>query len=140
MIQSSFVFRQLNGFKYRKWLNNSIWLVDETLTGTTTLGQSASVSNGNEEVLYIPKVQGLKPYHQIEFCVISGHSLLVGELYPFYRDSVCIFYCFSRLDLWIEFVVGWIGGQLQVVSCQLNWWSVELVVNSKWIELMVIWL
>ena len=34
-----------------KWLNNSIWPIDETLTSTTTLGQSGPGSNSNEEVL-----------------------------------------------------------------------------------------
>ena len=48
-----FVYPQLNDFKYSKWLNNSIWPIDRTLTGTTTLGQSGLGSNGNEEVLHI---------------------------------------------------------------------------------------
>ena len=46
---------QLNGCKYIKWLNSSIWLLDETLTGTTILDQSGPGSNGYEGVLHIPE-------------------------------------------------------------------------------------
>ena len=41
------------GFKYSKWLYTSIWTIDGTQTGTTTLGQSGSGSNGNEGVIHI---------------------------------------------------------------------------------------
>ena len=30
------------------------WLIDETITGTTNLGQSGPGSNGNKGVLHIP--------------------------------------------------------------------------------------
>ena len=43
----------LNGFKYSKWLNNSIWPIDGTQTGTTTPSQGGPRSNGNEGVLHI---------------------------------------------------------------------------------------
>ena len=46
-----------------------------TLTGTTTAGQSGTGSNGNERVLYIPKHLELMSHHQIQFGIISGHSL-----------------------------------------------------------------
>ena len=55
MSQSSFVCTQLNGFNYTKWLQSSIWSIDETLTGITTSGQSGPGSNGNDEVLHIPQ-------------------------------------------------------------------------------------
>ena len=51
----SFVCTQLNGFKYSKWLNSSIWCIDGTQTGTTTLGQSGPESNHSEGVLHILK-------------------------------------------------------------------------------------
>ena len=58
MSQSSFVCTQLNGFKYSKWLNISIWPIDGTLTDTTAPGQSGFGSNGNEGVLHVsPKFQ-----------------------------------------------------------------------------------
>ena len=43
----SFVCSQLNGFKYSKWLNSSMWSTDGTLTDTNTSSQSGSGSNGN---------------------------------------------------------------------------------------------
>ena len=36
-----------------KWLNSSIWPIDETLTGTTTTSQSGHGNNGNEGILHI---------------------------------------------------------------------------------------
>ena len=49
MSQSSFVCTQLNGSKQRKGLNISIW----SITGPTTLGQSESGNEVNEEVPHI---------------------------------------------------------------------------------------
>ena len=78
--KSSLVFTLLNGFKYSKGLNISIWYVDRTLAGTTILGERESRNSGNE-VLYIPqsyKITGASPSD----CLVSypGHS---GESYPF---------------------------------------------------------
>ena len=65
---NSFIFTQLNGFKYyyvrltiqfnsnllaHRWSNSSFQLIDWTLTCTTTLGQSGPRSNGNKMVLHI---------------------------------------------------------------------------------------
>ena len=50
---SSFVCTQLNGFKYTKWLDISIWPVDETLRGTATPGQSGTRIKDNEDVFPI---------------------------------------------------------------------------------------
>ena len=38
-----------------KWLSNSIWHRDGTLTGTTTTGQGGPASNGNEGAFHIPQ-------------------------------------------------------------------------------------
>ena len=38
-----------------KWLNNSCWPIDGTLTGTTNPGHSGYGSNGHEKVLHIPQ-------------------------------------------------------------------------------------
>ena len=46
---------QLNSFKYSTWLNSSIWTIDGTQTGTTTLGQSGLGSNGYEGVIHTPQ-------------------------------------------------------------------------------------
>ena len=52
---------QLYGFKsliiiiiLSKKLNSSIWPIDGTLTGTTTLDQNGPESNGNKRILHIP--------------------------------------------------------------------------------------
>ena len=47
MNQSSCVCPQLKDFKYSKRLNSSICLIDRTLTGTPTPGQSGPGSNSN---------------------------------------------------------------------------------------------
>ena len=45
---------------------SSIWPIDRTLSGVTTPGQSGPGSDGNEEVLRIPKAPALlEPHHQI---------------------------------------------------------------------------
>ena len=36
--------------------NSSIWLIDRTLSGTTTPGQSRPGSYNNEGVLHIPQI------------------------------------------------------------------------------------
>ena len=55
-MSSSIVCTQLNGYKFSKWLNISIWPIDKTQTGTTTPDQSWHGSNGNEVVLHIPQI------------------------------------------------------------------------------------
>ena len=58
-----------NGFKYNKWLNISIWPMDWTLTGTTTLGVSDPGSNGYKEVLHISQTPGLEVLWRRSNCV-----------------------------------------------------------------------
>ena len=48
-------------------MNSSIWPINETLTGTTTLGQGWPGSNGYERVLLIPLTSRLRLQHQIQF-------------------------------------------------------------------------
>ena len=45
--------------------NSSIWLIDKTLSGATTPGQSGRGSNGNERVHHTPQATWLEPHHQI---------------------------------------------------------------------------
>ena len=52
MIPDSFVYTQLNDFKYSKWLNCSIWPIVGILTDITTPGQSREGNNGNKGVLH----------------------------------------------------------------------------------------
>ena len=55
----------LDGSKYSKWLNSSIWPTDGTLAGTTTSGQSRPRSNVSKGYLSFPRVLGLKPHYQM---------------------------------------------------------------------------
>ena len=45
----------LDGFKYKKLLNISIWPINGTLKGSTMRDQSGPKSNDNEGVLHTPQ-------------------------------------------------------------------------------------
>ena len=62
--------------------NRSIWPIDKTLSGATTLGQRGSGSDGNEEALCIPQSSSVSEASPSD-CLVSypGHSL--GESYLF---------------------------------------------------------
>ena len=62
--------------------NSSIWPIDRTLSGATTLDQSGPGSDGNEGVLCIPQSSSIAEASS-SYCLMSytGHSL-VGS-YPF---------------------------------------------------------
>ena len=49
--------------------------IDGTLLSTTTPDQIGLAINVNENTLDISKVPELEPHHQMQFFVISGHSL-----------------------------------------------------------------
>ena len=68
--KNSSICTQLNNFKASKWLNGSIWPIDETPTSTTTPVQSGLGSNG------IPKASGLA--HCQQMC----HKSFKREYYP----------------------------------------------------------
>ena len=59
-------------------LNSSIWLIDRTLSGATTPGQSGPGSNTNEVVLHTP--QNSLTVASPSYCQMSssGHSLVGG--------------------------------------------------------------
>ena len=63
-------------------LNSSIWPIDRTLSGATTLGQSGPGSNGNKEVLHIHQISkaGASPLDGL--MLYLGHSLMGAGLYP----------------------------------------------------------
>ena len=73
----SFVRTQINCFKYSKWLNSPIWLVDETLTGTTTTDRRGTGSNDNKGMLQFFKAPDVEPHYHMQFSVIS-RTLIVG--------------------------------------------------------------
>ena len=73
---------QLNGSIYSKWLNSSVWPIDEILTGAMTRGQSEPGSNVNERYSAFSKDSGLDPHQVTQFSVILelSVSLLVSSL------------------------------------------------------------
>ena len=113
------MFSQLNGFKYSnetqfnsisviclhtvKWLNSSIWPIDRTLTGTTTLGQSGPGSDSNEGILQIPQSSGTG--NSPSDCL--GLDTDRGGVLPRCSDAVGLFYFPSQM--------GWGGGRLVIV-------------------------
>ena len=69
----------------------SIWPIDRTLSGATTLGQSRPGSDGNKGVLCTPQsscITGTSPSD----CLVSypGHLLTVGVLPPLQWGNRCI--------------------------------------------------
>ena len=72
----------MNGFRPSKWLNNFIWPIDGTPTGTTTLGQSWPGSNS--------KALGLVPSSVISMALIRSRGL------PICSDVAGIFYDWSE--------------------------------------------
>ena len=52
-------------------LNSSIWPIDGTLTGTTTLGQGGTKSNGNDKIFHILKTPRLVLHYLMQLNVIS---------------------------------------------------------------------
>ena len=67
--------------------NSSIWPIDRTLSGATTLGQSGPESNGNEGVLCIPQSSSITGASQLDVLMSDPeHSLEV--VLPLCRDIV----------------------------------------------------
>ena len=81
----SFVCTLLNSFKYSKWLNSSIWLVEETLTGTIIPGPSKPRGNGNEGVFHISQSSTTGTSPSDGFVSYPGHSL-GWRVLPLSRD------------------------------------------------------
>ena len=62
---------------------NSTWLLDRTLSGATTPGQSGPGSDGNERVLHFPKAAALQETrHQIVKCHKQDTALSVYSVSP----------------------------------------------------------
>ena len=72
-----------------------ILLLDGTITGTATLGQSEPGSNGNEEEHHIPQSSRTGASSD-GFSFIK--SMFIRRISPFCKNTVCVFYNFSLLD------------------------------------------
>ena len=81
------VCTHLDCFNYSKRLNNPFWPIDCTLTGTTTLGQSGTRSNGNEEVLKLTQISQTGVSLLNDFTVVGVWGSLT-----LCRDAVGIFW------------------------------------------------
>ena len=68
--------------------NNSIWPIDKTQSGATTLGLTWPGSDGNEAVLYISQSSNITAASPSD-CLVSyaGHSFWWGDLIPLQRCS-----------------------------------------------------
>ena len=58
-----------------KFLNRSIWPINWTLTGTTTMGQSGLGCNGNKGYSTFAKPPKLEPRQQMQFSVIFSTEI-----------------------------------------------------------------
>ena len=62
-------------------ISNKSISIDRILSGATTLGQSAPGSDGNEEVLRIPRSSRITETSRSN-CLVSNLGYLLGESYP----------------------------------------------------------
>ena len=75
---------------------SSIWPIDRTLSGATTLGQSGPASDGNEGVHCIPQSSSITGTLPSDYLVsYLGRSL--GLVLPLCWDAVGVFYSPSRM-------------------------------------------
>ena len=79
-------------------LNSSIWFIDRSLSGATTLGQSGPESD--EEVLHIPQSSSITRDWPSD-CLMSypGHVCVGEGLLPLGSDAVGVFYSPSQLAI-----------------------------------------
>ena len=73
--------------------NSSIWSIDRTLSGSTTLSQLELRSNCNEGVFRIPQCS---PYWSLTIRLFNVKSRTFGGVLPLCRDTVGIFYSSSQ--------------------------------------------
>ena len=76
--------------------NSSIWLLDKTLSGATTLGQSRPGSEGNEGVLHISQSSWAGALSSDCLMSYPGHSLE-----EFYSSTGCSQYSTVPVDCWL---------------------------------------
>ena len=77
--------------------NTSIWPINRTLSGTTTLGQSRPGSDGNERVLCIPQSSSITGTSPSDCLLSYSRHLLVGVVLPLCRDAISECYSPSQL-------------------------------------------
>ena len=80
--------------------NSSIWPLDRTLSGATTLGQSGPESDGNEGVHLIPQSSKTEATSSGRLMSYPRH-FCGGEVLPLHRDAFIVFYSPSWLGLYM---------------------------------------
>ena len=116
--------------------NSSIWPLDRTLSGATTMGGPGG--NGNEGVIYISQsssITGTSPSD----CLVSypGHSL--GKVLPLRRNAVGILYSPSwlgnpRITATLETVIYLICPMSQMLYIRfIHEWNIK----TMWISWMI---
>ena len=78
-----------------------IWPIDRTLSGATTLGQSAPGSNGNKGLLHIPQSSSITGASSSD-CLVSHTRTLIGlaVIPPLQRCSQCILQLMLTVPFW----------------------------------------
>ena len=76
--------------------NSSIWPTDRTLSSVTTPGQSEPGSDGNEEVLHIPRSSSITEASPSD-CLVSYPGHLLRKIYPSTQMHMLYFAAPSRL-------------------------------------------
>ena len=78
--------------------NSSIWFIDKTLSGATTLDQSGPGSNVNEGVLHFPQGSSITGASPSDYLIsYTGLSCCV-EVIAFCSDAVGVFCMLIRLS------------------------------------------
>ena len=93
-----------------------MWLINKTLSGTTTQGQSGPGSKGNEEVLHIPQspsITGVSPSD----CLVSCPGHLLGRSHP--SAEMQLVYSTAPVD--------WTGIQLGLNHIGVRAWHHRLI-------------
>ena len=88
----------------------SIWLIDRTLSGATTTGQSGPGSDSNEGVRHISQsstITGISPSD----CFVSYIRHSLAGVLPLFRGAVSVFYSPSRQGK-SNFGVKWLSNDL----------------------------
>ena len=146
---NSSICSQLNGFTYCyvtptiqfgiiHLSNSSIWPIEGTLTGTTTLDQSEPGNNGNEEVLHIPQNFRTEA-SPIRWFSLMPRTLIGRGVLSFCRDVVDVFYSPSQLScltMWTATNFTFLTSKLYMLACYSNCTFIREL-NVQWFTLHV---
>ena len=95
-LQGWYTIKPKHPTNFNKWLNISIWPIDQTLTNSTALHQNGPGSNGNEGILHIlqssrigASLSGAVLYHTQDTCLVEGGmSYSAGKVPLMYQPQL----------------------------------------------------